>query len=187
MKFSKESYKALLHARSPVPREIKAPSDRDPYSFTVLDRRGCHPVISISEAGGELSDITVDLNGALTILTRDNFCRMPGCGYWSKTAGRVPRHRFTHFTDRGFECRNPFRRGANVPKHLQCQLGPGQYLTRLDIFKKHCRAQSCQNYAPSPVQDIQNFWRGPDDVDELYLLPFTRDVHLPFILRIPKP
>lgn len=187
LKFSRESYNTLLHACGPVSREIKIPSDGSPYSFVVLDRRGCHPVISITETGGELSDITVDLNGTVTILTKHNFCRVPGCGYWSKNGGRVPRHRLTHFKDRGFECQNPFRRGANVPKHMQCQLGPGQYLTRLDLFKKHSRAPSCQGYAPSFTQDSQrSFWRGPDNVDELYLLPFTRDVHVPFILRAPK-
>lgn len=187
VKFSRESYNVLLQKHGPVPGEMKTPSDRDPYSFMVLDRRGCHPIISISETDGELSVITIDFNGTITILTKDNFCRVPGCGYWSNNAGRVPRHRLTHFTDRGFECQNPFRRGANVPKHLQCQLTPGQYLTRLDIFKRHCRAPSCQEYAPSFVQDLQrNFWRGPDNVDELYLLPFTRDVHVPFILRTPK-
>lgn len=188
LKFSRERYNALLQTRSPLPQEVKTPSDKDPYSFTTLDRRGCHPIISISETGGDLSNITIDFNGTITMLTEDNFCRIEGCGYWSKNAGRVPRHRLTHFTDRGFECQNPVRKGADAPKHLQCQLGPGQYLTRLDLFKKHCRTPSCQKYAPSLIQDLQrNFWRGPDSVDELYLLPFTRDIHIPFILRTPKP
>ena len=187
LKFSRESYNVLLQTRGPVPREIKALSNGNPHSFVVLDRRGCHPVISISETGGELSDITIDFNGIIVVLTEDNFCRVPGCGYWSKNAGRVPRHRLTHFTDRGFECQNPIRRGANAPKQMQCQLGPRQYLTRLDLFKKHCRAPSCQGYAPSFTQDSQrNSWRGPDNVDESYLLPFTRDVHIPFILRTHK-
>ena len=188
LKFSRESYNALLQTRGPVPREMKIPSDRNPHSFVVLDRRGCHPVISISETGGELSDVTIDLSGIIVVLTKDNFCRVPGCGYWSKNAGRVPRHRLTHFTDRGFECQNPFRKGANVPKQMRCQLNPGQYLTRLDLFKKHCCAPSCQQYAPSFAKDSQrNSWRGPDSVDELSLLPFTRDIHIPFILRTHKP
>lgn len=186
--FSRECYSALLQKRGPVPGEIKIPSGGDPYSFATLDRRGCHPVISISETGGELSDITIDLNGAITVLTKDNFCRIPGCGYWSKKAGRVPRHRLTHFADRGFECQNPSRRGTNVPIHLQCPLAPGQYVTRLDLFKKHCSAPSCLKYAPSFTQGLpENFWRGPDAVNDSYLLPFTRDVHVPFVLRIPKP
>jgi len=187
LKFSRESYTVLLQTHGPVPREIKMPSDSNQHSFVVLDRRGCHPVVSISEIGGELSDITIDFNGMIVVLTKDNFCRVPGCGYWSKNAGRVPRHRLTHFMDRGFECQNPHRRGANVPKTLQCQLGPGQFLTRLDLFKKHCRAPSCQRYAPSFTPDSQrNSWRGPENVDELYLLPFTRDVHIPFILKTHK-
>lgn len=187
LSFSRESYNALLQTRDPVSREVKIPSDKDPYSFTTLDRRGCHPIISISETDGELFDIMIDLHGTITILTKENFCRIPGCGYWSKNAGRVPRHRLTHFTDRGFECRNPYRKGADVPKHFQCQLSPGQYLTRLDLFKKHCRGPSCREYAPSFIQDIQrNFWRGPETVEEVYLLPFTRDVHVPFILRVPR-
>ena len=184
LKFSRESYNVLLQTRGPIPLEIKNPSDRNPYSFVVLDRRGCHPVISISETYGELSDITIDFNGIIVVLTKDNFCRIPGCGYWSKNAGRVPRHRLTHFTDRGFECQNPYYRGADVPKQMRCQLGPRQYLTRLDLFKKHFRAPNCQRYAPSFTQDSQtNFWRGPENVDELYLLPFTRDVHIPYVLR----
>ena len=187
LNFSRERYNALLQIHGPVPGEIKIPSGRDPYSFTVLERRGCYPVISITETGGELSDITIDLDGAITILTKDSFCRVPGCGYWSKTAGRVPRHRLTHFKDRGFSCRNPFRRGGDAPKHLQCQLRPGQYLTRLDLFKKHFRAPSCKAYAPSFAQDSQrNSWHGPESVDELHLLPFARDVHVPFILKTPK-
>lgn len=170
-----------------MPRGIKIPTERNPYSFVALDRKGTHPVISITEIGGELSDITINLNGRITILTEANFCRVPGCGYWSNNAGRVPRHRLTHFKDRGFECQNPFRKGTDVPKHLQCQLRPGQYLTRLDLFKKHCRAPSCKGYASSFAQGTQrNLWRGPDTVDETYLLPFTRDVHVPFILRAPS-
>lgn len=188
LKFSRETYNALLQTRNPTPQKTKVPSDKDPYSFTILSKRESHPVISISETGGELTDITIDLKKTITVLTSDNFCRMPGCGYWSKNAGRVPRHRLTHFKDRGFECQNPLRRGADVPKYLQCQLGPGQYLTRLDLFKKHCRSPSCREYAPSFIQDLQkNCWRGPDSVDELYLLPFTRDVHVPFVLKVPKP
>jgi len=170
-----------------MPSEIKIPSDRNPYSFAVLERRGCYPVISITETGGELSDIAIDLNGQIATLTRDSFCRVPGCGYWSKTPGRVPRHRLTHFKDRGFSCQNPIRRGADAPKHLQCQLRSGQYVTRLDLFKKHCRAQSCKIYAPSFAQDLQrNLWYGPENVDELYLLPLARDVHVPFVLKAPK-
>jgi len=187
LKFSRERYNALLLSRGPVPKEIKIPTKRNPYSFVVLDRKGYHPIISITEIGGKLSDITVDLNGTIKILTKENFCRVPGCGYWSKNAGRVPRHRFTHFKDRGFECKNPFRRGTDAPKHLQCQLGPGQYMTRLDLFKNHFRAQSCKGYAPLFTQDSQSsLWHGPDTVDEVYLLPFTRDIHVPFILRTPK-
>lgn len=187
LKYSREHYNALLQAHGPVPREIKTPSDKNPYSFVALDRRGCYPVVSITEICGRLSDITVDLNGTITILKKENFCRVPGCGYWSKDAGRVPRHRLTHFNDRGFECRNPFRKGSDAPKHKQCQLGPGQYLTRIDLFKKHFRAASCKAYAPSFGQVPQrDLWHGPDTVDELYLLPFTRNVHVPSILRTPK-
>lgn len=187
LKFSTESYNALLRTRGLVPAEIKDPTEKNPYSFTALDRRGYHPVISITEINGKLADITVDLNGTIKILTKENFCRLPGCGYWSKNAGRVPRHRLTHFKDRGFECQNPFRRGTDAPKYLQCQLGPGQYMTRLDLFKKHFRASSCKDYAPSFTPHSQsNLWRGPETVDEVYLLPFTRDVHAPYILRTSK-
>jgi len=185
--FSRESYNALLQTHSPVPSGIKTPTERGPYPFVALNRKGCHPVISTTEVRGKLSDITIDLNGKITILTKENFCRVPGCGYWSKNAGRMPRHRLTHFKDRGFECQNPFRRGTDAPQHLQCQFGPGQYSTRLDLFKKHFRAPSCKVYTPSFTRDSQrSLWRGPDTVDEVYLLPFTRDVHVPFILRTPK-
>jgi hypothetical protein len=184
--FSKETYDSLLRMHGPIPEEVKDPSNRNSYSFAVLGRRGCHPVISINETEGKFSDITIDLDGKVTTLNKNNFCRMPECGYWTKATGRVPRHRLTHFNDRGFECQNPYRKGTGVPKHLECQLDPGHYFTRLDLFKRHLESPSCKPHASSFCQH-GGVWHGPDDVDEKYLLPFTRDVHIPFRTRTSKP
>ena len=184
--FSKETYEALLQAYNPVPDEVKVPSNRRKYSFVALQRRGSHPIISFNETGGLLSDMTVDPKGTFTALNEHNFCRMPGCGYWEKNPERVSRHRLAHFTDRGYECSNPNRKGTDAPKHSrECQLSPGQYLTRLDQFKKHFESESCRAYSPSPAQ-MENLWRGPRRVDDIYLLPFTRDVHIPFIFKTPQ-
>lgn len=186
LRFSREVYTTLLQAYGPISGEVNTPPDGNRYSFATLKRRTSHPTISITEIGGELLEVAVDLAGTISVLHRDNFCRIPGCGYWAKCAGRVPRHRLTHFRDRGFECPNPHRQGTGAPKHLECQLSPGQYVTRLDLFKKHFSAPSCQAYTPSFV-DPQSLWHGPGRVNEQYLLPFTKDVHLPFKFKTPGP
>ena len=182
LRFSRATYNSLLQARAPIPEEVNIPPDNALYSFAALERRGCRPVISFTEIGAELLEITIDFDGSISVLVKENFCRVPGCGYWAKNAGRVPRHRLTHFKDRGYECQNPYRRGTGAPHHLQCQLGPGQYVTRLDLFKKHFRASNCQGYTPA-FANVKNLWHGPDSVDETCLLPFTKNVHVPFRLK----
>lgn len=179
VRFSKETYESILQAYGPIPREVKILSDTSQYSFVALARRRSYPVISITETGGQLSEITIDLDGKIKTLHENNFCRIPGCGYWLRNTGRIIRHRLTHFDDRGFECPNPYRNGTGAPENLMCRLAPGQYVTRSDIFKEHLRALNCQAYAQSYVQR-KDHWRGPRGVDELYLLPFTRNVHIPF-------
>ena len=183
--FSQGVYETLLEAYGPIPDVIKVPSDRSTYSFAVLEWSRCYSVISITETGGQLSNITINLDGTVTTLNKDNFCRIPGCGYWVKKAGWLPRHRLTHFADRGFQCQNPHRKGTGAPKNLECQLDPGQYITRLDLFKKHFEAPNCRSYTPSFVRR-KFLWHGSGHVDEIHLLPFTRDVHIPFKFRSSK-
>ena len=154
--FSRDTYNALLQAHGPVPNEVVVPSDDNMYSFTVLAGRDFYPLNVIIEASGQLSGITIDVDGMTIILSKNNFCRIPGCGYWAKDAVRMPRHRITHFNDRGLKYQNPYREGTSAPTgHLQCRLNPGHYFKRLDHLKKHIdTSNGCQLYPLGTVPEI---------------------------------